>query len=436
MVRGVMVHEVGAHYGMERLLGTELYGKLLTEVADRAKAGEADFAQAMRDVPMDTAPDKVNAEALAYLVQNRSDLPLVQRILSQIKTAIYRMLGGRFITLNADDLRTMAVAAIKRVGSEQMMARRADTGFYNRAVGATERPTTPLREGVTEVEVDGVMRSALNSEGRPIHWSEEGVRNFWRWFGDSKAVDKDGKPLVVYHGSPDMRWVKESGVFSTMKERMLRFGATPESKTAALAERGYFFTDAQRVARSYADPRRAFDYQAAEEGVIAVYLSTKNPVEFDAKGLHWREAQAKISKENFIAQAKKDGHDGVILRNVRDNYDSRDTGRDPASNVYVAFDPTQIKSATDNRGSFDQAEANIMYARKPEDQAADSKKPEDIATLSSRQVIEDNPTMEIPADDGRMVPAAQALADADAEIARAQQDSQGYEAAVACALRG
>ena len=61
---------------------------------------------------------------------------------------------------------------------------------------------TPLHEGATEIDVDGVKRPALNSEGRPIHWSEEGVRNFWRWFGDSKVVDAEGRPLVVYHGTP------------------------------------------------------------------------------------------------------------------------------------------------------------------------------------------------------------------------------------------
>lgn len=51
-------------------------------------------------------------------------------------------------------------------------------------------------------------------------------------------------------------------------------------------------------------------------------------------------------------------------------------------------------------------------------------------------VVANNPALTIPSADGTMIPAAKALADADAEIAKAQQDSQGYEAAVACALRG
>ena len=51
------------------------------------------------------------------------------------------------------------------------------------------------------INVDGVERPTRNSKGQLINPTEEGVRNFWRWFGDSKVVDADGKPLVVYHGT-------------------------------------------------------------------------------------------------------------------------------------------------------------------------------------------------------------------------------------------
>lgn len=51
------------------------------------------------------------------------------------------------------------------------------------------------------VQVDGVARSTTNSEGRPIHPTLEGVKNFWKWFGDSKIVDEQGRPKVVYHGT-------------------------------------------------------------------------------------------------------------------------------------------------------------------------------------------------------------------------------------------
>ena len=53
------------------------------------------------------------------------------------------------------------------------------------------------------IKVNGVDRPTTNSTGKPIHPTEEGVRKFWEWFGGSKAVDKDGKPLVVYHGTTE-----------------------------------------------------------------------------------------------------------------------------------------------------------------------------------------------------------------------------------------
>lgn len=52
------------------------------------------------------------------------------------------------------------------------------------------------------------------------------------------------------------------------------------------------------------------------------------------------------------------------------------------------------------------------------------------------EALNERPDLEIPTDDGAMVSAHDAFVGADAEIASAQRDSPGYEAAVACALRG
>ena len=55
---------------------------------------------------------------------------------------------------------------------------------------------------------------------------------------------------------------------------------------------------------------------------------------------------------------------------------------------------------------------------------------------SPEALIAQSPALTIIREDGTMVSAGRALTDADAEIASAQRDSQGYDAAVACALRG
>ena len=234
------------------------------------------------------------------------------------------------------------------------------TGEANAMSNSRQEHFFDLKDNRT-IEINGVRRPIENSEGHVIATNFKEQKAFYNWFGDSKAVDKDGAPLVVYHGSPDARFVNEDGIFATMKDRMLKYGATPESKRAADRERGFFFTTSRAVAKTYADPHRSFDYQNAEESVIPTYLSIKNPLEFDATGLHWREAQKQISKDDFIARAKDAGHDGVVIRNVRDSYDSMRGGKDPLSDVYVAFKSEQIKHAEKNNGNFDPSDPSILH---------------------------------------------------------------------------
>ncbi len=51
------------------------------------------------------------------------------------------------------------------------------------------------------IEVDGVTRPTKNSNGKQIAQTEEGLRNFWKWFGSEGMMDSQGRPVVLYHGS-------------------------------------------------------------------------------------------------------------------------------------------------------------------------------------------------------------------------------------------
>ncbi len=88
----------------------------------------------------------------------------------------------------------------KHVGSGKVESINGQPGFY--VTPEMKSKDLPLFSKADTVMVDGVERPTTNSEGNRIHPTDEGLRNFWRWFGDSKVVDKQGRPLVVYHGSP------------------------------------------------------------------------------------------------------------------------------------------------------------------------------------------------------------------------------------------
>jgi len=51
------------------------------------------------------------------------------------------------------------------------------------------------------ITINGVERPTTNSKGQPIAQTEEALRNFWKWFADSRVVDDQGRPLVMYRGS-------------------------------------------------------------------------------------------------------------------------------------------------------------------------------------------------------------------------------------------
>jgi ADP-Ribosyltransferase in polyvalent proteins len=175
---------------------------------------------------------------------------------------------------------------------------------------------------------------------------------FKRFFAGSKVVDANGNPAVVYHGAPDARFVKDTGVFQTREQKGAQW-LIPEARARADAEAAHWFTDSPRMARTYADDKRAFDYQNAEPASVPAYLSLKNPKVIDMQGAHWH------GSRDAVASAKASGHDGVIIRNVVDDHETN--AKSKPGNVYVAFKSEQIKHATDNRGTFDPNDPNILH---------------------------------------------------------------------------
>jgi hypothetical protein len=163
---------------------------------------------------------------------------------------------------------------------------------------------------------------------------------FNKWFGDSKVVDKDGNPLVVYHGSTDPKLKK----FDLRK--------------AIEVEGGFFFTDNIDVASQYTYERAYGDIIGDEPlgKVFNVYLSLQNPLEYKTKpGQRIVDA---IEMSKAIAEAKNKGHDGLIIRNIDDSIGQ--TG--DYSDIYVAFKPNQIKSVF-NKGTWSPESDFILEKR-------------------------------------------------------------------------
>ncbi len=139
---------------------------------------------------------------------------------------------------------------------------------------------------------------------------------FKKWFGNSKVVDENGQPLIVYHGTD------------------ANFTAFDMSKGRANMDiQGAFFSPWELDAKGYG------------QNVGAYYLSIQNPAD-EATGYA---ALRRFQGQNEAGKKAKEylqslGYDGVINNNEE----------------YIVFEPTQIKSVY-NKGTFDKKNPNIYY---------------------------------------------------------------------------
>jgi len=168
---------------------------------------------------------------------------------------------------------------------------------------------------------------------------------FKRWFGDSKVVDAKGKPLVVYHGTKaqftafDKRYVRDQLGF--------HFGTKGQAKRAPSGKGKGSHVDAYWL--SIQNPLRVRDEGSwtTEAAVDAINRATGLRIRYGA-----RDAE-------IVRALQAAGYDGIVYANRFEYGEDKDFGKDS----WIAFEPTQIKSATDNRGTFDPHDADI---RNPE----------------------------------------------------------------------
>lgn len=174
---------------------------------------------------------------------------------------------------------------------------------------------------------------------------------FKKWFGNSKVVDADGKPLVVYHGTRNdvSEFKDEQGRGLNKIHKLMRsLGFEPNKGD-------FFFATDPEFAGSYAGVQGAL----SGGNVVPVYLSISNPATWSQQDNNG------MSLMSAIKNAKRDGHDGIHVSAWNEGAMKRfDGSYSPiVSDVYIAFDNRQIKSSVGNNGNFDASNPDIRFSR-------------------------------------------------------------------------
>lgn len=182
-------------------------------------------------------------------------------------------------------------------------------------------------EGGDKITIREMLSGVKDTAGKTYFQSSKPLKtdteSFKKWFGDSKVVDADGKPLVVYHGT---------------KRNFSQFDLDEQGRNGRRYGEGLYFT---------ADARRASSYGKGQGGnVIPVYLKAEN-IFFGVEQLNDKQREQYLTSE---------GEKNDVLQKM--GFDASASGEDFYE--IVVFDPTQIKSVH-NRGSFDQNDARILF---------------------------------------------------------------------------
>ncbi len=183
---------------------------------------------------------------------------------------------------------------------------------------------------------------------------------FKRWFGKSRVVDKQGNPLVVYHGTSIDINFKEFFPFS-------HFGTLEQShRTLREPHMGLHF---DRIIPCYLRIENPFvvpdNFRKGDTWItdlfrnIISFLRQTNPTnakDFNDKfGALFRNAERNPQKyrkklgELILRWCKIKGYDGFIYENQREG----------KGLSFMVFDPTQVKSAIGNTGEFNLADPDI-----------------------------------------------------------------------------
>ena len=174
-------------------------------------------------------------------------------------------------------------------------------------------------------------------------------QQFKRWFGDwqndpknaSKVVNADGTPKVVYHGTN-----AEFTVFDLSKSGR-NYGETSEGL--------FFFTNKRSGYQDSAlDYAKAAARNGGEATVGEYYLDIKNPLRLYSDGYFTPTAYFDQNAQDIYEKYLSGNYDGIIIENRNKSADD--------SIIYMLDNPNQIKSATDNIGTFDGSNPDTLYS--------------------------------------------------------------------------
>jgi hypothetical protein len=210
---------------------------------------------------------------------------------------------------------------------------------------------------------------------------------FKKWFGKSKTVQEDGKPINYYHGTYISPYKSiDGGDFTVFKSRPR--GSTADAKGVIgfimVSPDPEFAATFTGLPKSYSAEDADFIARKRPQGrIYKLYVKAENPFDYenpdhikklfgDKEFIDAGKTKAGVKYEAFRRNVTEgDWMDIEALAGTirKAGFDGFYVNEDNVKNLAV-FDPNQVKSATGNRGTFSLQDRDIRRSLIPSDPAS------------------------------------------------------------------
>lgn len=383
-----LVHALGSALDTE---GMAAYKQELVDRGYRADLPEKLHEEMIADILSDHFVDPKFIEQVRHSIEE----PLFKRLAQHMLDFLDRIRGK--LPVDPKDLGRVARGAVADIEAARKALKDALIEY-----GKSEKESGTLKDDAAD----------FSREEEKVTKSPE----FKKWFGESKVVDEKGEPRVMYHGST--RWDKDGQQLGDINafDRLATnkaLGRKPGMDTVG----SWFSSEPGKEGAGMYTPDTGVMYP--------VYLSIKKPwrpknfdqfldfmhqsegrdpkkqnprgagsteglrkelkamgydgIQFNRgdlsgakKKLAAAEARLKRTEEDYFrgGQSKAErAENKVMLANAERNvaaarkYLSEQDAEFEKQDVWVAFEPEQIKSAIGNKGTFDPSDSRIDYSR-------------------------------------------------------------------------
>lgn len=330
-----LVHEVVGHRGIDAILGPSERKVVMAQIAKAYEASPALQTIARTyGYDMSNENDRIAsaAEMIARMAEMKEQPTIFKKIMGMIRAALRRVMPD--LKWNDTDIMHL----IERSRRFSGVVPKGKTGMY--------------------------FKKAIDTS----------AENFKKWFGKSKVVDENGKPLVVYHGTN----ASDFDTFDTNYVGMAWITPATEYANAYADD-----VEDARVYPLYAKIENPFDFgfrdsetqvpisemthrvidginKAFEDGTInkekaQSFIKQIRGLEEVRRYKGFRRVYEWINEVPGLTTALKDsGYDGLMARE----------GKQGKHHAYAVFSPTQIKSIY-NQGTWNPEDARISYKQPP-----------------------------------------------------------------------